>query len=86
MTDRGVGAIGRYEVLRRIASGASGVLYEAWDSELDRPVALKILRDLADPFTRSNVNLNQDTTVTVTKPHVVLRRVPRTIQSHSTMS
>ena len=49
MTDRGIGAIGRYEVLRRIASGASGVLYEAWDSELDRPVALKILRDLADP-------------------------------------
>ncbi|MDB4809916.1 serine/threonine protein kinase [bacterium] len=49
MTEKGIGAIGRYEVLRRIASGASGVLYEAWDSELDRPVALKILRDLADP-------------------------------------
>ncbi|TWU56970.1 Serine/threonine-protein kinase PrkC [Rubripirellula tenax] len=44
MTSRGIGRIGRYEVLRQIASGGSGVLFEAWDSDLDRPVALKVLR------------------------------------------
>ncbi len=69
MTDLGIGAIGRYEVLRRIAGGASGVLYEAWDSELDRPVALKILRDLADPSSDAYQRMTREARTTSSLRH-----------------
>ena len=45
--ENALGAIGRYQVLRRIAAGTSGILFEAWDSDLERTVALKVLRDFA---------------------------------------
>jgi tRNA A-37 threonylcarbamoyl transferase component Bud32 len=37
----------RYEIRDRIGEGASSVVYRAWDRELRRPVALKVLRDSA---------------------------------------
>ncbi|HEY0708598.1 MAG TPA: lectin-like protein [Polyangia bacterium] len=36
--------ISRYEIRRPIGEGAGGVVYEAWDPQLGRPVALKIVR------------------------------------------
>ena len=33
----------RYRVEREIGRGGMGVVYEAWDSQLDRPVALKVI-------------------------------------------
>src|ERR1700733_7887580 len=37
--------VGRYLVIHRIGSGGMGEVYAAYDAQLDRKVALKILRD-----------------------------------------
>ena len=36
--------IGRYTVLERVGSGAMGVVYAAYDNDLDRKIAVKVLR------------------------------------------
>ncbi|MGE0550188.1 MAG: protein kinase [Kofleriaceae bacterium] len=50
-------ALGRYVVVERIAAGAMGVLYAAYDSTLDRKVALKFLdtRNLVDDSSEAAV-------------------------------
>lgn len=37
-------SVGRYVIIKRIGAGAMGVVYKAFDPELDRAVAIKLLR------------------------------------------
>ncbi|MCR9162709.1 MAG: protein kinase domain-containing protein [Nannocystaceae bacterium] len=39
--------VGRYVVEKELGAGAMGVVYEAWDEELERAVALKVIRKSA---------------------------------------
>ncbi len=43
----GLPAIPRYDIQARLGEGATAVVYRAWDRELRRTVALKILRESA---------------------------------------
>ena len=47
----------RFRVVRRIAQGGMGVVYEAFDEKLDRPIALKCARAGRDRHLRPEVRL-----------------------------
>ena len=40
------GYIGKYEVLERIAVGTQGTVYRAWDGDLERVVAIKVMNQV----------------------------------------
>jgi eukaryotic-like serine/threonine-protein kinase len=47
-------ALGRYVILETVGAGAMGVVYAAYDPELGRKIALKVLR--TDPFAQGSSN------------------------------
>jgi tetratricopeptide (TPR) repeat protein len=42
--------LGRYELRQQLGAGGCGVVYTAWDPELGREVAIKLLLPAGDPF------------------------------------
>ena len=65
--------LGRYVVLERLGAGGMGVVYAAYDPELDRRVALKLVRpgDAPDPEARSRLLREARALARVSHPNVV---------------
>ncbi|HWM85227.1 MAG TPA: serine/threonine-protein kinase [Kofleriaceae bacterium] len=62
--------IGRYVVLEQVGAGAMGVVYAAYDLELDRKIALKLVRDPARGGARRLLQEAQ-ALAKLSHPHVV---------------
>jgi eukaryotic-like serine/threonine-protein kinase len=62
--------VGRYRLVRRIGRGAMGVVYEASDDQLGRPVALKFLVEQGDPQMRDRFLREARTAATTSHPHI----------------
>ncbi|MEM6292288.1 MAG: serine/threonine-protein kinase [Myxococcota bacterium] len=66
-------AIGRYVVLEVLGTGAMGIVYAAYDPELDRKVALKLLRDRkVDDGHRERLLREARATAKLAHPNVVV--------------
>jgi serine/threonine protein kinase len=78
--------VGRYVVLDQIGTGGMGVVYSAYDPELDRPIALKIIRSRgdADNGTGAQARLLREaqSLARLSDPHVVTVYDVQTVGSH----
>jgi serine/threonine protein kinase len=64
--------VGRFAVLRRIGAGGMGVVYAAYDEELDRKVAIKLVRpDRNDPDIRARTRREAQALARLSHPNVV---------------
>lgn len=67
-----VKTVGRFELIRRLGAGGMGVVYEARDPDLDRNVALKLLRsELIDPAVARRLTLEARALAKLRHPNVV---------------
>jgi serine/threonine-protein kinase len=68
-----VETLGPYRLVRRLGSGGMGVVYEAWDTSLERRVALKVIspRLADDPGLRERFTREARTQAALTSEHVV---------------
>ena len=62
--------IGRYVIVDRLGHGGMGVVYRAYDPDLDRRVALKLVRDLSDEAT-ARIILEAQALAKVSHPNIV---------------
>lgn len=63
--------LGRFSVLSEIGSGGMGRIYEAYDPNLDRHIALKLLRDAGDHGRRRRLVREAQTLARLDHPNVV---------------
>ncbi|MCB9752924.1 MAG: serine/threonine protein kinase [Myxococcales bacterium] len=64
-------SIGRYLVLSQLGAGAMGVVYTAYDPELDRKVAVKLLRGQANAESRARLLREAQAMAKLSHPNVV---------------
>jgi eukaryotic-like serine/threonine-protein kinase len=63
---------GRYHLGQEIGRGGMGVVHRAWDTELSRHVAVKILRDRAgDPAARARFRVEGETLARLSHPGLI---------------
>jgi WD40 repeat protein/serine/threonine protein kinase len=62
-----------YEVLEELGRGSTGVAYKAWQVDLKRPVALKMIRRAlqADPEVRARFRTEVEAVARLRHPHIV---------------
>lgn len=63
--------LGRYRIEERLGGGAMGVVYRAHDPELDRTVAIKVLRSDAGADLRESIREEARALARLASPHVV---------------
>ena len=65
--------IGRYRIVGRIGRGAMGVVFEAFDEQMNRPVALKVLMGdfEADPETRARFYREARAAARLVHPNII---------------
>ena len=63
----------RYELRERVGEGSTAVVYNAWDRDLQRPVALKLLREevTLDPVGRERFRREIEAVTRLDHPNVV---------------
>ena len=62
--------IGHYRIVRQIGRGGMGIVYEAIDERLQRPVAIKAILPAADPQMRERLLREARTAAAVSHPHI----------------
>ena len=69
---RAAASLGRYRILDELGRGGMGVVYAAWDPELDRTVALKVLRSRkGDPAAAARLLREAQALARLSHPNVV---------------
>jgi serine/threonine-protein kinase len=65
--------LSRYELRQRVGEGATATVYHAWDRELERPVAVKLLRDEVslDPVGRQRFQTEVEAAMKLYHPNLV---------------
>lgn len=71
MIEAGTTLDGRFLLDRELGRGGMGIVYKARDTLLDRPVAIKVLKNVADPALARKVRLEAQITARLHHPHVV---------------
>lgn len=63
--------LGRYQILRQIGRGGMARVYSAWDTSLQRRVALKVLSWRADPKLLSRFEREAEALASLSHPNIV---------------
>jgi len=65
--------LSRYEIRQRVGEGATAVVYHAWDRDLSRAVALKLLREEVslDPLGRERFQREVEAAASLSHPNLV---------------
>ncbi len=67
--------LGKYRVVRELGRGGMGIVYEAWDSLLQRRVALKVLKPQDPPSSRAVDRFRREASIGATLQHPNIVRI-----------